>query len=64
MSQGFQQSNPESTPYQRIKVFTIQTSNWLQGQDLNLRSFGYEPNELPGYSTLRQKSVPVTQQQK
>ena len=27
---------------------------WLQGWDLNPRPLGYEPNELPDCSTLRQ----------
>ena len=29
---------------------------WEQGQDLNLRPSGYEPDELPDCSTLLQKS--------
>jgi hypothetical protein len=29
--------------------------NWVQGRDLNPRPSGYEPDELPGCSTLQQK---------
>ena len=28
-------------------------SNWVQGRDLNPRPSGYEPDELPGCSTLQ-----------
>src|ERR1044071_2688975 len=31
------------------------TSNWVQGLDLNQRPSGYEPDELPGCSTLQQR---------
>jgi hypothetical protein len=30
-------------------------SNWVQGLDLNQRPSGYEPDELPGCSTLQQR---------
>ena len=32
---------------------THMTLNWLQGPDLNRRPSGYDPDELPGCSTLR-----------
>ena len=32
-------------------------SNWVQGLDLNQRPSGYEPDELPGCSTLQQREV-------
>jgi hypothetical protein len=38
-----------------------QSLNWVQGLDLNQRPSGYEPDELPGCSTLQQmrkKTVP------
>ena len=35
------------------------TSNWVQGLDLNQRPSGYEPDELPGCSTLQRRRVSV-----
>ena len=32
-------------------------SNWVKGLDLNQRPSGYEPDELPGCSTLQQMKV-------
>jgi hypothetical protein len=31
--------------------------NWLRGLDLNQRPSGYEPDELPGCSTPRSRTV-------
>src|SRR5438477_11815020 len=31
-------------------------SNWVQGLDLNQRPSGYEPDELPGCSTLQRRA--------
>src|SRR4051794_20426312 len=35
--------------------------NWVQGLDLNQRPSGYEPDELPGCSTLQQKLMRNTE---
>jgi hypothetical protein len=32
-------------------------SNWVQGLDLNQRPSGYEPDELPGCSTLQRRAA-------
>jgi membrane-bound lytic murein transglycosylase A len=37
----------------------LEVSNWVQGLDLNQRPSGYEPDELPGCSTLQYGRVNV-----
>ena len=38
-----------------LTVVKVELKSWEQGQDLNLRPSGYEPDELPDCSTLLQK---------
>ena len=51
---GFRGSQTQKAPAGGPGLLVEQVS-WLRGQDLNLRPSGYEPDELPGCSTPRQR---------
>ena len=40
-----------------VTVRSTRELNWVQGLDLNQRPSGYEPDELPGCSTLQQREA-------
>src|ERR1700678_4067875 len=50
-----QSSKIDPSPQNELTTRHLEKKKGLRGQDLNLRPSGYEPDELPGCSTPRQR---------